>query len=214
MKTLIYIGAHQGNSLENYVNYYDIVYAFEANPNFCRILQQRFINNNNVKIINAAICEKHNTFVDFNISSNNGDSSSLLEANKSNELYNTILPKEKIKIPAINLFNFCEENDISYIDTYISDLQGYDFIVLKTLEKYINDGLIGEIQCEVEKNDKITIYVNEDVKLQNKEKNFDDLLNKKYEKIAKGWGFLEDNKFQDVPDNWCEQDIKWKLKKL
>ena len=75
MKTLIYIGAHQGNSLANYVNSYDVIYAFEANPNFCRILQQRFINNKNVKIINAAICEKHNTFVEFNISTNNGDSS-------------------------------------------------------------------------------------------------------------------------------------------
>lgn len=214
MKTLIYIGAHRGNSLANYINSYDIIYAFEANPNFCTILQQRFINNKNVKIINAAICEKHNTFVDFNISTNNGDSSSLLEANKSNELYDAILSKEKIKVPAVNLFNFCQENNISYIHTYISDLQGYDLIVLKTLEKYINDGLIGEIQCEVEKNDKITIYVNEDVKLQNKEKNFDDLLNKKYEKIAKGWGHLEDGKFDEVPEDWCEQDIKWKLKKI
>lgn len=214
MKTLFYVGAHQGNSLANYVNSYDVIYAFEANPNFCRILQQRFINNKNVKIINAAICEKHNTFVDFNISTNNGDSSSLLEANKANELYKDICTKEKIKVPAINLFNYCEENDIKYIDTYISDLQGYDFIVLKTIEPYIKKSLIAEIQCEVEKDKKTTIYMNHNEELRNKEQNFDVLLGENYVKVATGWGGLVDGSFEEVPSEWCEQDVKWKLKNI
>jgi FkbM family methyltransferase len=212
MKTLIYIGAHRGNSLANYINSYDIIYAFEANPNFCTFLQQRFINNKNVKIINAAICEKHNTFVDFNISKNNGDSSSLLEANKSNELYDAILSKEKIKVPAVNLFNFCQENQISYIDTYVSDLQGYDLIVLKTLKPYIETGKIKSIQCEVEKDDKTSIYINKDVENTNKEKNFHLLLKDRYEKVASGSCWLENGRLEDVPDNWCEYDVKWELK--
>jgi FkbM family methyltransferase len=212
MKTLLYVGAHQGNSLANFVKDYDHIFAFEANPNFCNILNYRFLKNSNVKIINAAICEKHNSFIEFNISKNNGDSSSILQANVLNELYESISPKEKIKVPTINLFNFCQENNIKFIDTYISDLQGYDFIVLKTLEEYVKNGLIGEIQCEVEKNEKPSIYVNENKELQNKEKNFDNFLNKNYAKIAKGWGYLTDGKYEEVPDNWCEQDIKWKLK--
>jgi FkbM family methyltransferase len=212
-KTLIYVGAHHGNSLSNFVSEYEQIYAFEANPRFCQILKQRFVANQNVTIINAAICEKHNTFITFNISKNNGDSSSILTPNVNNELFSCIQTSEQLTVPTINLFNFCQENNIQKIDTYISDLQGYDLIVLKTLEPYINKGLIDEIQCEVEKDNKPTIYNNEIVENQNKESNFNNILGEKYIKIAKGWGNLTDGVFEDVPEEWCEHDIKWTLKK-
>lgn len=213
MKTLIYVGAHQGNSLANFVNLYNKIYAFEANPHFCKILKQRFQNNSNVEIINAAICEKHNDFLEFNISKNNGDSSSILEANPDNELYFDIIAKEKVKVPTVNLCNFFNEKNIDYVDSYISDIQGYDLIVLKTLKPYIEAGKINSIQCEVEKNDKISIYKNTDIENTNKEKNFDLFLKDRYKKVASGWGYLENGKLEDVPDNWCEYDVKWELKK-
>lgn len=202
-----------GNSLQNYVNEYEKIYAFEANPNFCLLLKNRFSSNPNVNIINAAICEKHNDFINFHISKNNGDSSSILEPNPENVLFSAIQTEKNITIPTINLCNFFEENNISYIDTYISDLQGYDLIVLKTLKSHIDKKLIGSIQCEVEKNDKPSIYINENTENENKEKNFDLLLNENYVKIAKGWGCLTDGKFEEVAEDWCEQDIKWTLKK-
>ena len=212
-KTLIYVGAHHGNSVSNYISEYEQIYAFEANPRFCQILKQRFAANSNVTIINAAICEKHNTFITFNISKNNGDSSSILTPNVNNELFSCIQTSEQLTVPTINLFNFCQENNIQKIDTYISDLQGYDLIVLKTLEPYIKNGLIDEIQCEVEKDNKPTIYNNEIVEDQNKESNFDKILGEKYFKSAKGWGNLTNGIFEDVPEEWCEHDIKWTLKK-
>jgi FkbM family methyltransferase len=212
MKTLIYVGAHHGNSLANFVNHYDKIYAFEANPYFCKILKQRFASNTNVAVINAAVCDKHNNFITFNISKNNGDSSSILEPNHENELFSCIETSEKIKVPTVNLYNFCQENNIVKITTYISDLQGYDFIVLKTLKPLIDLGVIESIQCEVEKNEKPTIYKNPDIENQNKEKNFDSFLEEKYIKVAKGWGTLTEGKFEDVPENWTEHDIQWKLK--
>lgn len=214
MKTLIYVGAHHGNSLANFVNEYEKIYAFEANPYFCRILQHRFVANKNVTIINAAICEKHNEFISFNISKNNGDSSSILEPNKENELFSSIESVEKINVPTINLYNFCLENNILKIHKYISDLQGYDFIVLKTLKPLIDQNLIENIQCEVEKNDKPTIYINPDPNNQNKEKNFNEFLGEKYAQVAKGWGNLTEGNFDEVPDNWSEHDIQWRLKTL
>jgi len=214
METLIYAGAHHGNSLANFINQYDKIYAFEANPYFCKILKQRFVNNPNVVIINAAVCEKHNDFIVFNISKNNGDSSSILEPNQENELFSSIETLEKITVPTINLFNFCKENNISKINTYISDLQGYDFIVLKTLKPLIDLQMIEVIQCEVEKNEKPTIYKNSNENDQNKEKNFDEFLEEKYIKVAKGWGALKEGNFEEVPENWSEQDIQWKLKTL
>lgn len=212
MKTLIYVGAHHGNSLSNFIDQYDQIFAFEANPHFCQILKQRFINNLHVNIINAAVCEKHNDFITFNISKNNGDSSSILMPNEDNELYSCIKTSEQLTVPTVNLLNFCQENKIQKIDTYISDLQGYDFIVLKTLKELIDQGIIHSIQCEVEKNDKPTIYVNQNVENQNKEKNFDEFLGDKYVKVAKGWGVLIEGQFNEVPENWCEFDVQWKLK--
>lgn len=212
MKTLIYVGAHHGNSLSNFVNDYERIFAFEANPYFCNILKQRFISNSNVKIINAAVCENHNSFITFNISKNNGDSSSILLPNKENELYTSIKTSEQLTVPTVNLLNFCQENDISKIDAYISDLQGYDFIVLKTLKSLIDKNMVLSIQCEVEKNDKPSIYINDNLENQNKEKNFDAFLGEKYTKVSTGWGVLTEGQFNEVPENWCEFDVQWKLK--
>lgn len=214
MKTLIYVGAHHGNSLANFISEYDRIFAFEANPYFCHVLKHRFTANKNVTIINAAVCEKHNEFINFNISKNNGDSSSILEPNQENELFSCIETAEKITVPTVNLYNFCKENNISKINSYISDLQGYDFIVLKTLKPLIDAKMIEYIQCEVEKDDKPTIYKNSILENQNKEKNFDLFLNGDYIKTAKGWGTLTEGKFEDVPENWSEHDIQWKLKTL
>jgi FkbM family methyltransferase len=212
-KTLFYVGAHHGNSVSNFISDYEQIYAFEANPRFCQILKQRFALNQNITITNAAICEKHNSFIAFNISKNNGDSSSILTPNVNNELFSCIQTSEQLTVPTINLFNFCQENNIHKIDTYISDLQGYDLIVLKTLKPYINKGLIDEIQCEVEKDNKPLIYNNEIAENQNKESNFNNILGEKYIKVASGWGNLIDGVFEDVPKEWCEHDIKWTLKK-
>ena len=211
-KILIYVGAHCGNSLSNYISEYEQIFAFEANPKFCQILKQKFATNQNVTIINAAICEKHNTFITFNISKNGGDSSSILTPNVNNELFSHIQTSEQLTVPTINLFNFFQENNIQKIDTYISDLQGCDLMVLKTLESYINNGLIDELQCEVGKDNKPPIYNNEIVENENKESNFDKILGEKYFKSVKGWGNLTDGIFKDVPEEWCEQDIKWTLK--
>lgn len=202
-----------GNSLQNYVKEYNNIYAFEANPNFCILLKRRFAIHSNVNIINAAVCEKHNDVIDFNISKNNGDSSSILEPNPENELFSAIKSENTIKVPTVNLSDFLIENNINYVDSYISDLQGYDFIVLKTLKPYIDDKKIKEIQCEVEFNDKIAIYISKNKNDENKEKNFDAFLEKNYEKVAKGWGHLNDGNFEEVPKDWCEHDIKWIVKK-
>lgn len=210
-RILVYVGAHMGNGLANYVHLYDEIYAFEANSRFCEVLRNRFSANPNVNIINAAVCEKHNDYIDFNISKNNGDSSSILRANQNCNLYNVIESVETFTINTVNIRKFLEERNIKKIKTYVSDAQGYDFIILKTLKDMIDQGLIEEIQCEVEKNETPTIYVNETKENQNKISNFDDFLQGKYVKAATGWGVLTDGVFESVPEDWNEFDAKWKL---
>lgn len=201
-----------GDGLIKHIQYFDIVYAFEANPVFSTILSNRFKEQKNVNIINAAVCGEHGGVVKFNISENNGASSSLLEPNQKNPLYSAIKTKNVVYVPKICLSNFFAEKNVKKIDLYISDLQGYDFIVLKTLKEMIVNKQIHEIQCEVLKNDKIPIYENKEKSLENNQENFDNFLCDYYDKIATGWGHLQDGIFNDVPDDWCEWDVKWRIK--
>lgn len=210
-RVLVYAGAHLGGSLSQYLNSFDTIFAFEANPWFCEHLKSKFLQYKNLHVVNAALCNVHRQKVVFNISKNNGDSSSLLVANEKNPLHDAIQPSAQVLVEGVNLGVFLMENGIEKIDTYISDLQGYDYEVLKTLKPLIDRGAINTIECEVEKTDKPPIYVVEGID-RNIEENFNTILGKNYEKVATGWGRLTDGVFANVPDNWCEWDVRWKLK--
>jgi FkbM family methyltransferase len=212
MKTLIYVGAHKGGGLSSYVNRYDRIFAFEANPKFVDVLRSRFYTHRNVEIINAAVCDKHGETIKFMISKNDGDSSSILPPNKENSLYDFILASEEIVVNTVSIDRFLEERNIDYIDSYVSDLQGCDFMVLKTTKTLIDQKKIGTIQCEVERKGAIPIYCNPDQTTANTEENFESLLSENYERISTGWGTLQDGVFAQVPANWSEWDIKWRAK--
>ena len=210
-KVLVYAGAHVGGSLSQHLNNFDTIFAFEANPWFCEHMRSIFKQYKNLHVVNAALCKVHGEKVVFNISKNNGDSSSLLMPNKDNPLHDLIQPSMQVLVDGVNLGIFLAERGIEKIDTYISDLQGYDYEVLKTLKPLIDRGAINTIECEVEKTDKPPIYVVEGIE-RNIEENFNTILGKNYEKVATGWGRLTDGVFANVPDNWCEWDVRWKLK--
>ena len=103
MRTLVYVGAHLGGSLSRLVKDYDRVFAFEANPEFCKHLGKLFSSLTHVKIVNAAVGEMHGGVRTFHISKNNGDSSSLLAPNKDNCLHDMISSVFAVDVPAINL---------------------------------------------------------------------------------------------------------------
>ena len=212
MRTLVYLGAHLGGSLQGLVSQYDKIIAIEANPKFCEYLKNKFSSNPKVLIVNAAVGEVHGGVRTFHISKNNGDSSSLLIPNKDNCLHDMISSDFSVDVPAINLQTFLREMGVDHITTYISDLQGYDFIVLSTLKEMLDSKSIETIQCEVGLPEKPPIYVNTDPTTRNIEENFNNILSKNYEKVATGWGTLIDGVFQLVPSEWAEWDIKWRAK--
>ncbi|MDC9727545.1 MAG: hypothetical protein PSN35_06900 [Candidatus Thioglobus sp.] len=114
-----------------------------------------------------------------------------------------------IKVPCINLYNFLQQHNIDLIEDYISDIQGFDLQVLKTLKPYIDKKKIKNITCEVLKNKNTAIYSNLP---NNSEEGFNLLLNDNYECVAKGAGILIDGDFSGVPDEWWEMDCKWRVK--
>lgn len=214
-KNLFLIGADPGGELNILFPGYKRCYVFEANPNRYRKLKNKFSKYRNIQLYNFAVAD-YDGQIEFNISSNNnGASSSIGNFNekwkqKHASPSNDIAMIQTIKVPCINLLNFCKENAIDYIDDYISDIQGMDLQVLKTLKPMIDKKQIGSIKCEVTKDEYKNIYYDLP---DNSEAGFKNLLGDNYELVAKGYGILKDYKFDTIPEDAWEMDCKWKVKK-
>ena len=205
--TLVYLGVHKGQQLGNSFQRFKTCYCFEANPKLFAELKNDFRSYKNVRLFNMAVA-KESGVIEFNISSNDGASSSIGSFSDSWN-HPEVKMVETIEVQSVNLHEFIQEHNVDYVDEYVSDVQGMDLEVLKTLEPMIRQGRIGSISCEVTKDEHGNIY--KDLP-DNSESGFNKLLGDQYECVAKGWGSLEDNSFTDVPEDWWEMDCKWRLK--
>jgi hypothetical protein len=95
---------------------------------------------------------------------------------------------------------------IKYINFYISDLEGLDYEVLKTLRSFIDKKKINYIQHECIINKRRNPYV----KFSNYEHLFKSLLSKKYKQIASGRDKLHIGKFAIMSKKSLYKDILWK----
>lgn len=188
---------------------YKECYGFEANPERFEKLKKKFGKNPHIHLIHAAVAQ-YNGEIELNISSNNNGASSSLGKFKKN--WNGTIRGRKIEmvksviVPCINLHDFCRENNISYITDYLSDIQGMDLEVLKTLKPMITSKSIGTITCEVAKNERKNIYSGLP---DNSENGFRELLEPGYTLVAKGWSILRDGRFDKIPEDAWEMDCKW-----
>lgn len=209
---LIMVGLDPKGELDILHPGYKNCLVFEAHPFRYKKLSEKFASKENIELYNYAV-STYDGEIEFNISSNNSGASSSIgnfdETWLKNQSQLDIKMTETIKVPCINLYDFLKEKNIDYIDDYISDIQGMDLQVLKTLKPMIEEKKIGTIKCEVTKNKYRNIY--KDLP-DNSEKGFDELLNDKYEKVAKGRGLLTDNQFDSIPDHMWEMDVKWRKK--
>lgn len=204
-RILIYLGLHKGSSFDQLISLHKLCYGFEANPELYKNLIKKYRFYRNVHIINAAVTD-YNGVIKFNISSNNGLSSSIGEFKQN--WPNDIKMLYTIEVAALRLSDFLDEKNIDFIDTYCSDIQGNDLTVLKTLSYWIENKKIGSITCETSKDSYQNIYELGD----NSESGFKELLDKNYYLAAKGWGVLKDGEYVEVEDGWWEMDCKWKVK--
>lgn len=203
---LVYVGLHKGRGFDRKFYKHEISFGFEANPELFKVLQEKYSKYKNVYIYNAAVAD-HDGIINFNISSNGGESSSI---GNFNEDWNTDIKMEKtITVESINLNNFLNNRKISFIDNYISDIQGMDLTVLKTLKSWIDEKKIGCITSEVSIDKDKHIY--SDLS-DNSEQGFIELLTGNYQLVSKGWGILKNGEFIDIPDNQWEMDCRWCLR--
>ena len=97
---------------------------------------------------------------------------------------NPLKSKRIIEVKVINLLDFLKKQKVDYIDFYLSDIEGYDFIVLTTIKEYIDFKKIKVIQVEALNNDTLNTFKN----ISNYEYEFDELLKENYNKIGRGSG--------------------------
>ena len=207
---LIYIGLHKGRTFQQIFRQYRACYGFEANPEVFRELEEEYREYPHVHLFNVAVADFDGE-VTFNISSNDGASSSIGNFDDNWEGYRSrlVTMTKTIKVPSINLLSFCRRHRIDYIDDYVSDIQGMDLQVLKTMRPFIERRRIGTITCETTKDGKPNIYMDLP---DNTESGFRELLTDNYKLVARGWGRLEEGVFSDVPEEWWEMDCKWRAK--
>lgn len=195
MRTMIYAGVNKGDHFFPIVNDFDLCIGFEANPELSRLLTETILTRNlkNVEIVSAALCDFDGE-VRFHI--NNDDYTSSM-GRINNDVHPSIKTIATITVRAVNLFNFLTARSIGNVDFYLSDLQGMDLTVLRTLKPLLDEKRICQVQCEVGKDDRPHVYVG----LYNGFSGFQELLSKNY--------YIADHK--KVEEHFTE-DIIWKAK--
>lgn len=168
-RVLVYCGLHNGDGLETEINKsnYDLVYGFDANPEKVEICKNRFTDSEKFRFFNNALTDKGGEDVTFNVYEKWDASSSLSELNPeyghvkndNGVLHGTTT--KKVTVKSLNLGEFLKKEGIEKVDMLVTDLQGFDLTVIKTLEEYIRNQKVGKILSEVEWDGKPAIYQND-----------------------------------------------------
>jgi FkbM family methyltransferase len=205
MTTLIYIGTNEGFGLEEYIDLYDKVYAFEPDPEMFDKLVTKFGNKEHVVFVNAACSDTAETKTLY--VTENRHSTSLSDLSDYSLTYGFSGGKSSFKtfeVNCINLYDYFLENNIDYVDTLITDCQGSDLSIIKTIESYITDKKIGELFCETH-GSSVELYSG----LNNQFGGFKEILSSNYK--IKDF-YLDGKVMSKDSEPFVEWDTHWVLK--
>ncbi|MFC2172934.1 FkbM family methyltransferase [Acidobacteriota bacterium] len=211
---LVYLGLNKGEMFGRLFAHYRQSYGFEADPEMCRYLSEKYTAHKTVHIVNAAVTTEDVDRVKYFITDNDSASSSLYrlkdewQSERARRGLSSIKARET-SVPGINLLKFLTREGVESITDYISDVEGMDLAVLRTIEEYIKEKRIVTITCEVSKSRKHNRHAGCP---DNSLEGFMELLDENYELIAQGFMPLRDGQFQEVPKESWAMDCKWRLR--
>ena len=139
---IIHMGAHRGGEAPIYDWFQKKVIWIEANPKIFNDLNQNIQEYYNQKAYNYLLSNVDNELKEFNISNNDGASSSIFKfgnlsvGNESQWKERNLKMVNVIKLKSISLDTFVEENkiDIELYNHWVLDLQGAELLVLNGAE--------------------------------------------------------------------------------
>lgn len=131
-KGVIHIGANTGQEREQYAKYDLKVIWIEPIPEVFEILQTNLKDFPFQQAFKCLISELDDTEYEFNVASNNGASSSILDFKLHKDIWSKITYESKIKLRSKTLVSLLKEEkiDLSEYDTLIMDTQGSELLVL------------------------------------------------------------------------------------
>ena len=212
MKTLIYVGANRGFGLYRLLQkrQFDVIYAFEPDPEMFEQLKTNYSNVPQITCINAA-CSKETGPKTLYITENRV-SSSLSNVNMSNQEqfggHSGGKPAFKTtEIHSVNLKEFCTINNIKHIDMLVTDCQGSDYEILTTMKEFIDEKRIDELFCETHQ-DGVEMYVG----LDNTFSQFKSILGENYKvsHFSADGHHIDANNLTEL-NKHMEWDTSWKL---
>lgn len=204
-EVLVYLGLNQGKGFDKLHWQYRRVIGVEANPDLFEKLIKRYKRFKHIHLVFGAATSFNGT-VTFNITDNRGLSSSIGLPGEHAAGFKIV---KSVTVPAINLCDLLFKLQIDHITDYVSDIQGNDLEVLKTMKPYLETKKIGRITAEVTKNKFKNLYLDMP---DNSEAGFESLLGANYVLVSKGWEDLKENRFRETPESWGEMDCMWKLR--
>jgi FkbM family methyltransferase len=167
-KGIVHVGA---SSCEEAKEYYDNgvsnVFWVEALPNKYESSKE-FLEKNypSMHIVNACISSEAGKIVDFNITNNDGQSSSFLQLGTHKELHPTVVVEKIIQLTTTTLTHIIDQFfiDLENHNMLVMDIQGAEYLALQGLKReymnkfkyiylecnesevYVGNGLLSEIK--------------------------------------------------------------------
>ena len=138
-KGIIHMGAHRGGEAAIYDWFNKKTIWIEANPRMIDDLKDHTSQYINQKVIQALLSDEDNKLVNFNISSNDGASSSIFSFGSYKKIHEKIKMTNVMKLKTSTLDTIIKKEQIN-VDKYnfwVVDLQGAELLALKGANEMI-----------------------------------------------------------------------------
>lgn len=139
-KGVLHIGAHLGQEAQTYADLgMNKMVFIEANPSIYDQLRTNISKYPNAKAVKACVSERDGDTVTFNISSNEGQSSSILEFGTHKTQHADVSFTGSLEMTTTRVDTALKEFDMKGIDFLNIDLQGAELLALKSMGALIHN---------------------------------------------------------------------------
>ena len=133
IKGVIHVGANTGQEIQLYAKYGLSVVWVEPIPEVFETLKSNLKGITKQIALKGLVTDVDNEEYNFNLASNNGASSSILELNLHKDIWPNVVFEKTIKLYSKTLSSLLKDNNISTTeyDMLVMDTQGSELLVLK-----------------------------------------------------------------------------------